>query len=132
MFFKIGVFKNLALFPGKHLCWSLFLIKLQAFQGCNFIKKRLNTCFPVSAKFLRKLFSQNTSCGCFWGISVWEYFKDFAENWNLFCLFSSFRSNFKIVFFTEDIAVSLFSRKWSWNRLRWFYSGLEDWQKCIL
>ena len=33
MFFKIGVLKNLAIFRGKHLSWSLFLIKLQA---CNF------------------------------------------------------------------------------------------------
>ena len=29
---------NFANFPGKHLCWSFFLIKLQAFM-----KKRLNT-----------------------------------------------------------------------------------------
>ena len=25
-----GVYKNFAIFTGKHLCWSLFLIKLQA------------------------------------------------------------------------------------------------------
>ena len=30
MFFKIGVLKHFANFIGKHLCWSLFLIKLQA------------------------------------------------------------------------------------------------------
>ena len=30
MFFKIYVFKIFAIFTGKHLCWSLFLIKLQA------------------------------------------------------------------------------------------------------
>ena len=30
MFFKIGVHKNFANFTGKHLCWSLFLKKLQA------------------------------------------------------------------------------------------------------
>ena len=30
MFFKIDVLKNFANFTGKHLCWSLFLIKLQA------------------------------------------------------------------------------------------------------
>ena len=29
-FFKIGVLKNFANFTGKHLCWSLFLIKWQA------------------------------------------------------------------------------------------------------
>ena len=44
-----------------------FLIKLQAF--CNFIKKETiwHRCFPVnSAKFLRNIFLQNTSGGCFW------------------------------------------------------------------
>ena len=30
MFYKKGVLKNLSKFTGKHLCWSLFLIKLQA------------------------------------------------------------------------------------------------------
>ena len=30
MFFKISVLENFAIFTGKHLCWSLFLIKLQA------------------------------------------------------------------------------------------------------
>ena len=30
MFFKIGALKNSAVFTGKHLCWSLFLLKLQA------------------------------------------------------------------------------------------------------
>ena len=29
--FKIGVLKNVAIYTGKHLCWSLFLIKSQAF-----------------------------------------------------------------------------------------------------
>ena len=53
MFFKIGVLRNFAIFTGKQLCWSLFLIKLQ-----TFIKKRLqHRCFPVNiAKFLRTLF----------------------------------------------------------------------------
>ena len=33
MFFDIGVLKYFAMLRGKHLCWSVFLIKLQA---CNF------------------------------------------------------------------------------------------------
>ena len=32
MFFKMDVLKNFANFIGKHLCWSLFLIKLQAWR----------------------------------------------------------------------------------------------------
>ena len=42
MFFKISILKIFAIFTGKYLCWSLFLIKLQAVK-----------CFPVNiAKFL--------------------------------------------------------------------------------
>ena len=50
MFFKIGVLKKLAIFTGKSLYWSLFLI--------NFVIKRLqHRCFSVNiAKFLRTAF----------------------------------------------------------------------------
>ena len=46
--------KNFANFKGQHLCWSLFLIKLQV---CNFIKERhQHRYFPVEfAKFLTSL-----------------------------------------------------------------------------
>ena len=55
--FFTGVLKNFAIFTGKHLCWSLFLIKLQVL-ACDFIKKRLqHRCFPVTiAKFLGAAF----------------------------------------------------------------------------
>ena len=50
MFFKKSVLNNFALFVGKYLCWSLFLIKLQPL-GLQ------NRCFPVNiVKFLRTLF----------------------------------------------------------------------------
>ena len=29
---KVGFLKNFAIFTGNHMCWSLFLIKLQAFR----------------------------------------------------------------------------------------------------
>ena len=53
---KKVVLKNFADFTGKHLCWSLFLIKLYAPGNC--IKKKLQyRCFPEkSAKFLRTTF----------------------------------------------------------------------------
>ena len=41
-----GVLKHFAIFTGKHLFWSLFLIKLQASRS---LKKRLqHKCFPVN------------------------------------------------------------------------------------
>ena len=50
---KKCVLKNLAIFPGRHLCWSLLLIKLQAFRP----KRLQSRCFPVNiAKFLRLAF----------------------------------------------------------------------------
>ena len=48
MFFEIGVLKNFAIFSGKHLCWSVFLIKLQA---CNF---PVNTANFVRTAFFKK------------------------------------------------------------------------------
>ena len=48
MFFKISFLKNFTMFTGKHLCWSLFLVKLQSLQ---------HGCFPVNTlKFLRTAF----------------------------------------------------------------------------
>ena len=36
---KKGVLKNFASFTGKHPCWSLFLIKLQAFRVATLLKE---------------------------------------------------------------------------------------------
>ena len=39
MFFKRCVHKNFANFTGKHLCWGLFLIKLQALRPATSLKR---------------------------------------------------------------------------------------------
>ena len=65
MFFKVGVLKNFetylkrfATFTEKNLCWSLFLIKLQAFRLAALLKRAYNTsCFHVNiAKLFKKCF----------------------------------------------------------------------------
>ena len=38
-----GVLKNVAIFTGKLLCWSLFLIKLQAFRSATLLNRDSNT-----------------------------------------------------------------------------------------
>ena len=49
---KKAVLKNFSIFTGKQLCWSLFLMKLQAW--------RLHRCFPVNiVKFFRTLILKN-------------------------------------------------------------------------
>ena len=40
---KIDVFKNFAVITGKHLCWSLFVIKLPACKPANLLKRDSNT-----------------------------------------------------------------------------------------
>ena len=55
VFIKEAVLKNFAVLTGKQLCWSIFVIKLQAVRSANFFKKRpQHRCFPVNiARFLR-------------------------------------------------------------------------------
>ena len=43
MFFKIAVLKIFAIFTGKHLCWSLFLIKLQPWRPTTLLLIDSNT-----------------------------------------------------------------------------------------
>ena len=64
MLFKIGVVRNVTIFWHKHVCWSLFLMKLQGLRACcNFIstssQKRLqHKCFSENiAKYLQTAFS---------------------------------------------------------------------------
>ena len=52
MFFKIGALENLTSLTGKHLRFSLFLIKLQALEICEIFKN--------------SFFQQSTSGGWFW------------------------------------------------------------------
>ena len=62
MFSKTGALKNFAIFTGKDLCWSLFLIKFQDWRPTFLFKKRLQRrCFSVNtAKFLRAAFLLKT------------------------------------------------------------------------
>ena len=67
-----GVLRNFTKFPRKHLCQSLFLIKLQNSRPATLLKKRLwHKCFPVNfVRFLRTPFSQST----YWRLLLDLYF----------------------------------------------------------
>ena len=43
VFYIKAVLKNFAIFTGKQLCWSLFLIKLQGFWAATLLRKDSNT-----------------------------------------------------------------------------------------
>ena len=48
MFFKIGILKKFENFTEKHLCWSLFLIKLQDFRRC--VQVNVGPCSLLACK----------------------------------------------------------------------------------
>ena len=58
MFLKIGVPKDFANFTGKHLGWSLFLLKREVFSS-----EIYNTFFTEHLRWLLRIFL------CFWKIS---------------------------------------------------------------
>ena len=62
MFFIIGVLVNFPIFTRKCLCWSPFLIQLEAWRPATSIKKiPQHKCFSVNiTKFLRKVFLWNS------------------------------------------------------------------------
>ena len=53
MFFKTGVLENFAIFTGKHLCQSLFLIKLRGRSPAFSLKKQMFYRIPVHFIFLK-------------------------------------------------------------------------------
>ena len=65
--FKIGALKNFAAFTGKHLCWSLILVKLLAWFGATLLKRDSHTgVFQWNLLiFKNTFFLQNTSSGSF-------------------------------------------------------------------
>ena len=56
-FYKKVVLNHFPIFTGKHLCWSLFIIKLQAFMPASFLKRDSNA--DVFLWILRYVFLQN-------------------------------------------------------------------------
>ena len=80
VFCKRNVLKTFTIFTRKHLCWSLFGV-----FGVNFTKKKLqHRYFPVNiTKFLRTLFLQDTSGGCFYCFKKSEHSHENISGGNL-------------------------------------------------
>ena len=63
IFFKIGVLENFTNFTGKHLCWSLFLIKLQVWKLNNLLRRDSNT-GAVRKKLQKQSFANTLQKRC--------------------------------------------------------------------
>ena len=60
MFFKIGVLKNFANFIGKHLCWSLFLIKSQDSRPVTLLNRDSNWNLRNFTEYLEAVSEERT------------------------------------------------------------------------
>ena len=71
MFFKTGVIRNFVIFTGKHLCWSIFLIKLRTLRPATLFQPHPQKILQHKwflwklRNFYEQVFSLNTSGGCF-------------------------------------------------------------------
>ena len=75
MFIKIGVLRNFPIFRGKYLCWSLFLIKLQAFRLAILFKRDSNTCvfLLILLNVLQRLFLPLIATSVLWTIKILSF-----------------------------------------------------------
>ena len=72
VFHKKAVLKNFAIFTGKHLRWSLFSMKLQAFTATILLKRHSNTgvFLWTLQNFQEQLFWRTSGNGCFCSLSL--------------------------------------------------------------
>ena len=109
MFFKIRVLKNFANFTGKHLCWSLFLIKLQDLSyRPTLLKKDFNTGVFLwkLQKFLSRVFVNKVT-----GLQLPELptLKNLGH-WNR-CFFCEFCGICRKRFLVKHLQVTTFEQK---------------------
>ena len=67
-FFKIGALRNVAIFAGKHLCWSVFFKRLQFWRFWLRSDSNTGVFLWNLRNFSKRIFLQNTSGGCFWSL----------------------------------------------------------------
>ena len=86
MFFKIGVLKNFASLTGWHLCWSLFLLKLQLHYKEVPTQLFSSEIWEILEEYL---FSQRTSAECFsnflerFKFSIFKGYRKGTLAWNV-------------------------------------------------
>ena len=109
-----GVLKNLAIFDGKYLCWTL--------PACSFIKKRLqHSCFLVNiAKFLKtpilgsiceRLFPKKE---LYTDVDVYDY--DYPDVFRI--MINGFDNCFVFLLFCENLLVKsvIFTKDACWTK----------------
>ena len=79
-FFKLSFLKNLQHFTGKHLCWSLLLIKLWALRTATLLKKTPAPVKLLRTSFITKYFRWMLLDGVSEGANLVKILEDFRFN----------------------------------------------------
>ena len=88
-----AVLKNFAIFTGKQLCWSHFLVKLQTEKR---LQHRVFLC--ILRFFKQNLFWKISASGCFW---LFFYYS------NLFVFWFSLTLQLTMIFYSEECLLKL-------------------------
>ena len=99
MFFKIAVLKKFAIFTGKHLSWSLFLIKMQGFMPATLSKRDSNT-GVFSRIFKNSLFIEH----------VWWLLRLTLKSMLKFYLVLNFLQNYSMCGFGNDVVKNCYNQ----------------------
>ena len=127
MFFKIDVLQNFTLFTRKHLCWSLFLIKLQTFNT-YFERAPLVTlwCSGYTNAQFNSLKSELRFCAGSNPARGLSEIRDGEDLWQWSRLEIRLRLSSVIIIITSNTAIF----KWNLKVLYWCFSFF--WLKCVL
>ena len=93
VYYKKAVFKNFAIFTGKYLCWSLFLIRLQAWRPANLLKRDSNTdIFIVNIAIFLRAPVLKTICK---RLVLWIQRMNSQQWWNTISIVKNYLSSFQ-------------------------------------
>ena len=101
VFYKKDALKYSAVFTGKHLCWSLFLIKLKAFSFATLLNRDYNACV---FRWILRNFQEHP----FWRTSLNGYFW-IHHSRRIFVLFNPFFVNAAIIYSLKTPKNQMFS-----------------------
>ena len=74
IFCKKAFLKNFAIFTGKHLCWSLFLTKLQVLRSATLLKRDSNTSvfLWIYCEILKNYFDKHLQTAASDDVEEWQ------------------------------------------------------------
>ena len=125
MFFKTAALKKFAIFTGKHLCWSVFLINLQVWRPAALLKR------DSSPNFSRE-YCEVFKDGFIYRTPLVAASKilgtPFQKLWTIFMATQpTFQRQINVSMLCINDEITLIGR-WKWNKIRrWIFNVVQRW-----